>query len=294
VLLVIASAFLSWILSTKLFRPLKRLAEDLNIITNQLSPSNFNSETWDTSFSKSKLYFTFKNDEFTKLIHSVQNLLTQIRLAFQMNKSHSASLAHEVNTPLSLIKNRLKELEGSENPQVVENIHKDIDRLADFVHRYLEYSESLNIPQVKTDIFAIKLNAFAEHMEQSLKPISKNRIQIEDESHHTVFANHHDLEHVLQNLITNALKYSPEDRNVILNFKEDKITVKDEGGGIPQSVMDKIGLPFNFGTNSRSHKGTGLGLAWVHAIAKKYDWKLDIKTSPQGTSVTVQLRAQNE
>lgn len=289
VLLIIASAFLSWVLSTKLFWPLKRLAEDLNVITNQLSPSNFNSETWDTSFSKSKPYFAFKNDEFTKLIHSVQNLLTQIRLAFQLNKNHSASLAHEVNTPLSLIKNRLKELEGSENPKVVENIHKDIDRLADFVHRYLEYSESLNIPQSKTDIFAIKLNVFAEHIEQSLKPISKNRIQIEGESYYTVFANHHDLEHVLQNLITNALKYSPEDRNVILNFKEDKITIKDEGDGIPQSVMDKMGSPFNFGTNSRSHKGTGLGLAWVHAIAKKYDWKLDIHTSSKGTSVTVHL-----
>ncbi len=288
-ILVIASAFLSWLLSTRLFSPLKRLAEDLNVITNQLNPANFNSETWDTKFLSSKLSFAFKNDEFAKLIQSVQNLLTQIRLAFQMNKNHSARLAHEVNTPLSLIKNRLKELEGSEKPQVVENIHKDIDRLADFVHRYLEYSESLNTPQAKTDIYAIKLTNFAEHLEQTLKPIAKNRLQIESVSDHTVFANHHDLEHMVQNLITNALKYSPEDRNIILNFKEDRITVRDEGMGIPQPVLDKMGSPFNFGTNSRSHKGTGLGLAWVHAIAKKYDWKLDIKTSPTGTSVTIHL-----
>lgn len=289
ILLVIASAFLSYLLSTKLFTPLKKLAEDLNVITNQLNPAKFNSETWDTTFINSKVAFAFKNDEFTKLIHSVQNLLTQSRLAFQLNKNHSARLAHEVNTPLSLIKNRLKELESSEKPEVVEKIHQDIDRLADFVHRYLEYSESLNTPQAKTDIYAIKLNTFAEHMEQTLKPIAKDRIKIEGESQHTVFANHHDLEHMVQNLITNALKYSPEDRNVVLNFKEDKITVRDEGGGIPQSVLDKMGAPFNFGTNSRSHKGTGLGLAWVHAIAKKYDWDLDIKTSESGTSVTVQL-----
>lgn len=289
ILLVIASAFLSWALSTKLFKPLRRLAEDLNTITNQLNPANFNSETWDTTFLRSKLSFAFKNDEFAKLIHSVQNLLTQIRLAFQMNKNHSARLAHEVNTPLSLIKNRLSELEGKENPEVVDNIHKDIDRLADFVHRYLEYSESLNTPQAKTDIYAIKLSTFAEHLGQTLKPISKERLKIVGETNHTVFANHHDLEHMVQNLITNALKYSPEDRNIVLNFKEDQITVSDEGAGIPQSVLDKMGSPFNFGTNSRSHKGTGLGLAWVHAITKKYDWKLDIKTSQTGTSVTVQL-----
>lgn len=289
IVLVIASAFLAWVLLTKLFSPMKRLAEDLNTITNQLNPANFNSETWDTSFNKSKHYFRFKNDEFSKLIHSVQNLLTQIRLAFQMNKNHSARLAHEVNTPLSLIKNRLKELEGTENPMTVVKIHQDIDRLADFVHRYLEYSESLNTPQAKTDIYAIRLNTFADHIEQSLKPISQGRIKIEGESQHTVFANHHDLEHLIQNLVTNALKYSPEDRNVVLNFKEDTITVKDEGDGIPQSVLDRMGSPFNFGTNSRSHKGTGLGLAWVHAISKKYDWKVDIKSNTEGTSITVQL-----
>lgn len=289
ILLVVASAVLAWVVLTKLFSPVRRLAEDLNVITSQLTPDNFNSETWDTSFKKSKRYFVFKNDEFAKLIHSVQNLLTQIRLAFQMNKNHSARLAHEVNTPLSVIKNRLKELEGSEKPMTIVKIHQDIDRLADFVHRYLEYSESLNTPQAKTDIYAIRLNAFADHIEQTLKPLSQNRIKIQKDSKHTIFANHHDLEHLVQNLITNALKYSPEERNVVLNFKDDTITVSDEGGGIPKTVLDKIGMPFNSGPNSRSHKGTGLGLAWVHAISKKYDWKLDIKSSDRGTRVTIHL-----
>ena len=293
VVLVVASAFLAWIVLTRLFSPVKRLAEDLNIITSQLTPDNFNSETWDTTFTKSKKYFLFKNDEFGKLIHSVQNLLTQIRLAFQMNKNHSARLAHEVNTPLSLIKNRLKELESGENPMAVVKIHQDIDRLADFVHRYLEYSESLNTPQAKTDIYAIRLNNFAEHIEQSLKPISENRIKIRSDSRYTVFANHHDLEHLVQNLVTNALKYSPAERDIYLNFKDNTISVSDQGEGIPQSVLDKMGSPFNIGTKSGSvksgHKGTGLGLAWVHAISKKYDWKLDVKSSSQGTQVTIQL-----
>src|SRR5690606_18734340 len=110
ILLVVASAVLSYVLSTKLFSPMRRLAEDLNVITNQLSPSNFNSATWDTSFKKSKHYFAFKNDEFAKLIASVQNLLTQIQLAFDMNRSHSARLAHEVNTPLSVIKNSVAQI----------------------------------------------------------------------------------------------------------------------------------------------------------------------------------------
>jgi signal transduction histidine kinase len=285
--LVFVSAFLSWFLSTKLFSPLRKLAEDLNHITNQLYPSHFDSAAWDTSFQKSKSLFQFKNDEFVKLIESVQNLLTQIRLAFQMNKNHSARLAHEVNTPLSLIKNRLKELKSENNEETLLKIHEDIDRLADFVHRYLEFSESLNATKVKGDIYAIKLNNFAEHLVQTLEPLSNNRIKITANSQSTVFANHHDLEHVIQNLITNALKYSPMDRDVLLNFQEDVITIQDQGSGIPSSVMERMGAPFNFGSNSRGHKGTGLGLAWVHAIAKKYDWKLDIQTSSQGTSISI-------
>ncbi len=289
ILLVIISAVLSYVLSTRLFSPMRRLAEDLNVITNQLSPSNFNSATWDTSFKKSKHYFAFKNDEFSTLITSVQNLLTQLQLAFEINRSHSARLAHEVNTPLSVIKNSVAQLKNVGNPEMLQQIHHDIDRLADFVHRYLEYSENLNTPQSKTDIYAIKLDKFADQIDRSLRTMSGDRICVEGSSDHTVFANHHDLEHLVLNLVTNALKYSPEDRNVILNFVENRITVSDMGSGIPEKVLDKMGTPFNIGENSEGQKGTGLGLAWVAAISKRYDWKLDINSTDHGTRVTVHL-----
>lgn len=288
ILLVIVSSVLSWVLATKLFSPMRLLAKDLNLITKQLDPQKFDSSTWDTSFYGSKNAFFYKNDEFAQLIQSVRNLLEQIRLAFQMNINHSARLAHEVNTPLTVIKNRLSHLESSRDFSIMKKINDDIDHLADFVHQYLEYSESLNTPQGKTEIYAIKLNTFIEQIEQALKPLAQERIQIQGKTNHTVFANYHDLEHVVQNLITNALKYSPKDKDVILNFKEDRITIQDFGDGIPDSVLNKLGSPFNVGVTQDGVRGTGLGLAWIIAISKKYKWKLDFKSQKEhGTEVTL-------
>jgi two-component system sensor histidine kinase QseC len=119
-----------------------------------------------------------------------------------------------------------------------------------------------------------------------MSPISEGRLKIEGEASSVVIANHHDLEHLLQNLVTNALKYSPKDRDVLLNFKEDELTIQDFGPGIPKEVLEKIGSPFNTGAH-RSERATGLGLAWVHAIANKYDWQVQFVTTPEGTKIHI-------
>lgn len=286
--MIIVAAILSWLLTTKLFAPLRKLSEDLNFITKQLKGSSFNSADLDISFHKTKGVVFLKNDEFTKVTQSLQNLLRQIKMAFQINKNHSARLAHEVNTPLSVIKNRLKTLETTKDMNLIKSINKDIDSLASFVIRYLEYSETLNTPAAKTDIFALRLKTFMEQTVESLKPISQGRLKLVGDSQATIFANTHDLEHVIQNIVTNALKYSPSDREVVLNFKEDEIIIQDYGEGIPKNVLDKLGTPFNIG-NKNEQKGTGLGLAWVQAIVQKYDWKLNINTDSQGTSVHIKF-----
>ncbi len=285
VLLFFVSALLAYVLTTRFFQPMKKLAEDLTVITKQLHAPQFSTSSWETTLSKLTGAFLYKNDEFVELTRSLQELLNQIKIAFEMNKNHSARLAHEVNTPLSLIKNRLQSLSATQDQEIIQEIHGDIDRLAEFVHRYLRFSETLNTPAQNTDIYAIKLETFIKQFEKNMSPIAAGRLKVAGDGAPVVFANHHDLEHLLQNLVTNALKYSPKDRDVILNFKEDEIIIQDFGVGIPQDVLNKLGSPFNFGT--RSERATGLGLAWVQAIANKYDWKIDYQTTPLGTKISL-------
>ncbi len=288
-LLIFVSSLVAYVLTTRFFKPMKRLAEDLTLITNQLHTPEFVSSSFEGSIGKFKNSFFFKKDEFATLAMAVQELMKQIKIAFEMNKNHSARLAHEVNTPLSLIKNRLKQIETSGNQVVVAQLNSDIDRLAQFVQRYLKFSETLNTPAQTTDIYAIKLTPFLKQFEQNMSPIANSRLKVCGDTQAVIFANHHDLEHMLQNLITNALKYSPQDRDVLLNFKEDELVIKDFGGGIPESVLKKVGSPFNIGANQPAIKGTGLGLAWVQAITNKYHWKIEYRSTPEGTEVSIKF-----
>ena len=96
------------------------------------------------------------------------------------------------------------------------------------------------------------------------------------------------LDQLLTNLISNALKYSPSTEKVWVKVEGNLVSVEDRGQGIPQSVLEKLGQPFNF-QRQEGIKGSGLGLAWVNTICKKYGWTLRITRDSGTTRVQVSV-----
>jgi signal transduction histidine kinase len=95
-----------------------------------------------------------------------------------------------------------------------------------------------------------------------------NRIDVVMESDFTnVLIDQVLLRHILINLLTNALKYSPGKPNVHFSIKQVKryleFTISDFGVGIPESDIPNVFEPFYRATNSEDFKGTGLGLSIV-------------------------------
>jgi len=64
------------------------------------------------------------------------------------------------------------------------------------------------------------------------------------------------------------------------------MSVKDQGNGIDQEIVDKIGTPF-FTTKE---DGTGLGLATCYRIAERHNATIDIETGPDGTTFNVKFK----
>jgi signal transduction histidine kinase len=102
----------------------------------------------------------------------------------------------------------------------------------------------------------------------------------------------------VDNLLSNALKYSPPDHEVVLRVGRDMqcdgtwavLTVHDHGSGIPAAGQPHIFLPFWRGTNSRQMPGSGLGLASVKQIVEAHGGSIDVHSDEgQGTTVTVHL-----
>jgi signal transduction histidine kinase len=89
------------------------------------------------------------------------------------------------------------------------------------------------------------------------------------------------LEQVMMNLVANALAYS--NGSVVIEIFDAGFSVKDEGPGFPEDVLERVGEPFN----RDSKTGHGLGLAWVATIARFYGWALDVQSTPSGSTVTI-------
>lgn len=102
------------------------------------------------------------------------------------------------------------------------------------------------------------------------------------------------LEHILANLISNAIKYSADGGRVDVTIAlEDgmlKVEVLDHGIGIPPAELEKIGTPFYRAGNTGSVSGTGLGLVIASRAAERHGGELTIESElGQGTRVVVRI-----
>ncbi|MFN3487925.1 MAG: sensor histidine kinase, partial [Emticicia sp.] len=109
-----------------------------------------------------------------------------------------------------------------------------------------------------------------------------------------VFVDIQHLEHIIDNLVSNAFKYSSEKQspNLYLYFNEDhfQINITDFGIGIPQSQQKKVYSSFFRGDNVGGIKGTGLGLLIVHNLVKINGGEISFEsTENQGTTFTIKF-----
>jgi signal transduction histidine kinase len=294
--LFIASGAVSFLVSMILLAPLKRLSLYLNELTLHVEPKYLSQallpQTYlPKSLEKARYGLFGQFDEFNHLLQSLREFLIQVTNSLKINVAHSARLAHELNTPLTIIKNEVTLL-GREVPEKskkkIELVNSEINRLGSFVHDYLTWAESLS--SLKPDeVFAIKLENFVEDLKSRLESISSGRLNVVTMEKGVVVANSVDLEHVLLNLVQNALKYSPEQSPVELKIYENRIELSDQGPGIPPEVLNRLGEPFNLGEDNRGaqKKGSGLGLALVMLICKKYGWLFKFEKKMDGASIAV-------
>lgn len=102
------------------------------------------------------------------------------------------------------------------------------------------------------------------------------------------------LKHIIQNLLSNAAKYSPPDSTVYIDVKRDEyfieITVTDPGIGIPEAEQKQIMNFMYRASNSHGADGSGVGLALVKQCLEALKGTIVIKSEVnRGTSVSITL-----
>jgi two-component system sensor histidine kinase QseC len=235
------------------------------------------------------------SDEFSILLNTIQKLIDRINLNYKLTRSWTLQMAHELKTPLAIIyaETESKRKEAILPDPYARDVMDEIQRMTDIIGQFLAWAEIEN-SQLQKDLHAIRLKSAVKSVAARLEKIAPDRIQVRLEADFPVFANPNHLDQLITNLVTNALKFSPFSEPVELILSNHSLTVKDRGPGIPKEVIEKIGQPFNIGTRDTRNMtgkttGNGLGLAWVLAVTKLYQWKFHIQSDDSGTKAIVQF-----
>ena len=176
----------------------------------------------------------------------------------------AAAAAHSLGTPLATISVVAKEIKkeiGNEN-----EISKDIDLLISQTKRCSEILKQISKKQIEEDVFlsSIKLEDLLEEIVTSFKETSSKQIELitDQDTNKIAIQRMPEIIYGLRNFIGNAVKFSKS--KVKINLQSDQklieIKINDDGPGIPEDIINKIGEPYIKSRSKELSSNSGLGL----------------------------------
>jgi signal transduction histidine kinase len=289
----LVSMVIAYFLAGYLFAPIKKLSHEVDYLSSHLE-LEYLEQALVRLDKNPDLLARLAKDEFHQLRSAFQKLLRQFVASLQHNISTEGYLVHEINTPLTVAKNKVEETEVRHGLDMSE-IKTILSNLAKFAQDFLSWSSLQYLPVESSQLFAIDVVDFCRRTMKDLKPIYGDRMELTSHASPRAFASLSDMEHVLQNLLVNALKYSPPESKVLVEVDQRGLSISDEGPGLGPQVLKKLGRPFNYGPQAPVlGKSTGMGLAVVVAVTDRYGWKLRFEErKPRGLKVHIQFETED-
>jgi len=176
----------------------------------------------------------------------------------------AAAAAHSLGTPLATIAVVAKELKKEIGDN--KDVSKDIDLLISQTKRCSEILKQISKKQIEEDIFlsSIKLEDLLEEIIDSFKETSSKKIELvsNDDNNKINIERTPEIIYGLRNFIGNAVKFSKSRVKINLMSDLEKIEIKinDDGPGIPDDIIKKIGEPYIKSKSAELNSNSGLGL----------------------------------
>ena len=218
--------------------------------------------------------------------------ITNFRKAQEMQSVFVSTVHHELRTPIAIIKGYASTLGRDdvewdssvirENMAIIED---EADRLTDLVEDLLTASKIQAARELRLHLADTDLRSVAARSVARLQSQTNHRIVLSfSDNFPLIPGDEMRLRQVIENLLTNAIKYSPEDSTITVGgrFTEKSVTVfvRDEGAGIAKDQIDKVFERFyrvDDKLTSRTY-GTGLGLYLVKAIVEAHGGNISVKS----------------
>ncbi len=236
-----------------------------------------------------------KNDEMGKLVTNFNRMTRDLGSTETLQREFVNNVSHEFKTPLASINGFAKLLQSDDLTEEQRKEYADIiaeesERLAKLSSSILRLTRLDNASGIddQTDY------ALDEQLRRTVallySQLEKKNIEIVlDTGDITVHGNRDMLGEVWMNLLTNAIRYTPENGRICVRaaelLDEIEVEVEDNGCGMTPEVRARVFERFYQGDRSRSNEGNGLGLALVKRIVDLSGGRVEVESAPGAGSV---------
>ena len=246
-------------------------------------------------------------EEIQELVKSFNQMTEQLDEAFAMQRRFSASAAHELRTPIAVLRTKLdvfkkKKREQHEYDELITTMGTYIDRLSSIITDLLEFAETSELGEVED----VSLDSVIKTVVDDLESVAQNNmVNVQVNAHSDtqseaqtfiVKGNTNLLYRALYNLVENAIRYNSEEGSVNITLEtrgqEGVIIIADTGVGIAPEQRELVFEPFYRVNKSRSREfgGAGIGLSLVKTILKRHGASIAVsENTPQGSVFTIRI-----
>ncbi len=240
-------------------------------------------------------------DELGNLARTFNGMLARMQSAFETQRRFVADSSHELRTPLTVIKSNLHLLrqttDASERTELLNVTEGEVSRLNRMVDDLLYMAQMQAGHDLKPVFRPVELDSLLLDAYMRARPLAMlkdQRFTLVHEDIATTMGDRDQLQHLLLNLLDNAIKYTGEGGMVTLGLWNDRgwarIEVTDNGRGIADDELPHIFDRFFRTSDARQNQrnGSGLGLAIVKSIAELHGGKIEV-FSRQGEGTAFRL-----
>ena len=276
---------ISYLVSTWFSKPIKQMISHLKEITPE-------KRTFSMRYKR--------KDEIKDLIDTTENMVEQLNLYDERQRRFLSTSSHELKTPLAtmqLIVGNLPYIRDDRETfeEFVQDLSFQVEKMKNMVDQLLQINrmwdtllqkEQLNAEEIRNYI----VQSF-QHIAQDKETNLEFDIDVMD-----FYVDRTFFLRGIENLVSNAIRYSPKGKTIKVNIKRDKdvnkISVCDQGIGISPENLPHVFEPFYRANDATAHnqEGSGLGLTIVKQMIDMHKGKVEIETKVgKGTCVHLLL-----
>ncbi len=241
--------------------------------------------------------------ELAPLVNAVNSLMARLQQRLDREHEFLADAAHELKTPLAVIQLSAEALEQPDNPgrqEAQERLRLGVQRATHTVHQLLALARSgadaLDLSKSHHDLVDLVRERIA--LASGLAVQRRIELELDAPEQLPLWLNRESICSLVDNLVDNAIKYSPEGGQVLVQLQPApggewvELRVSDQGPGIPagqrQRVFERfVRLP---DAQGQPCHGSGLGLTIVERAAAQHGATVELLDGPGGRGLTVQVK----